>query len=126
MPALSFKRQFAEAILTGRKTHTLRNPRARPIKIGDRLQLYSGMRTKQCRKIGEAVCDRVWLADLDLRFESASIHIDGKLMGLLSFAISDGFENFREMQAFWLKEHKTLEWSGVLIGWRDFKPEQSQ
>ena len=49
MVAFSFKAQFADLVASGKKTQTIRQTaRAKP---GDRLQLYTGMRTKKCRKL---------------------------------------------------------------------------
>jgi len=59
MPALSFNKQFARLVELGRKRQTIRVKRKRPIKAGDRLYLYTGMRTKVCRKLGEADCASV-------------------------------------------------------------------
>lgn len=56
MPAINFT-VFQDKILSGEKCQTVRaTARARP---GDRLHLYTGMRTKACRKLGEAVCAAV-------------------------------------------------------------------
>jgi len=59
MPALNFKKQFIEKILSGEKKQTIRAMRKRPFKVGDRLYLYTWMRTRWCRKLGEAVCTKV-------------------------------------------------------------------
>lgn len=37
MPAYNFKAQFAEAVESGRKQQTLRKPRKRPTRVGDKL-----------------------------------------------------------------------------------------
>lgn len=51
MPAYNFKAQFAEAVANGSKRQTLRPPRRRATKPGDTLYLYTGMRTKACRRL---------------------------------------------------------------------------
>src|ERR1051326_4822817 len=66
MPALNFKKQFVPAIRAGisksknfklqPKRQTIRAIRKRPIVKGDTLYLYTGMRTRNCALIGEAVC----------------------------------------------------------------------
>jgi len=56
MPALNFQARFADAVERGDKTQTIRAPRKRPFKVGDNLYLYTGMRTKWCRKLLDAVC----------------------------------------------------------------------
>lgn len=59
MVAYSFMTQFQQPILQGTKQHTLRAPRsgrARHARVGDELQLYVGLRTKACRRLGIAHC----------------------------------------------------------------------
>jgi hypothetical protein len=55
MPALNFRPQFADLVSSGQKTQTIRQVRKCPIKVGDTLWLYTGMRTKQCRLLADAV-----------------------------------------------------------------------
>src|SRR5713226_2877004 len=62
MPAYSFQECFIPFLLDGSKDHTVRKERAgrsRHARPGDRIYLYYGMRTKWCRKIGEAICSYV-------------------------------------------------------------------
>jgi len=56
VPLLGFAKQFAPEVEAGRKLMTIRLRRKRPFRVGDRLYLYGGLRTKQCRKLGEATC----------------------------------------------------------------------
>ena len=66
MVALNFKPEFLQAIDCGYKTRTIRRIRksGNPRK-GDKLQLYSGMRTRQCDKIRDAICIRVRPVTID-------------------------------------------------------------
>lgn len=59
MPALNFKMQFADKVEKGEKIQTIRATRKRPFRCGDKLYLYTGLRTKYCKKIGESVCHNV-------------------------------------------------------------------
>lgn len=59
MPALNFQRRFVLKILGGVKRHTIRAKRKIPIKPGDRLFLFSGMRTKQCERVANVTCSKV-------------------------------------------------------------------
>lgn len=59
MPALNFKKQFAEAVRSGDKHQTIRRKRKRPFVVGDTVQLYTGQRTKSCEKLGEGYVDFV-------------------------------------------------------------------
>ena len=62
MVAFNFKAQFADAVERGVKRQTIRAIRkdGRVPHIGSALQLYTGMRTKNCRKLKDAVCTNVW------------------------------------------------------------------
>ena len=55
MPLLGFT-VFWDMILSGRKRQTIRKLRKKQIMVGDRLHLYWKLRTKECRKLGEAIC----------------------------------------------------------------------
>lgn len=132
MVAYSFQRQFAPPILAGTKRHTIRNPRtgrsghARP---GDPLQLYTGMRTKQCRLIGTAVCQ--WVRGVVMNFPRPSVIVrtlDGLQpiatyaddTALNEFARSDGFDDWAALAAFWRETHRSTQaFEGVIIGWDD-------
>lgn len=58
MPALNFKKRFEPMIESGDKRQTIRAKRkdCRDPKEGQTLYLYTGMRSKGCRKLGEAPC----------------------------------------------------------------------
>jgi hypothetical protein len=125
--AYSFKKQFIEPILTGRKRQTIRAVGLRHhARIDTTIQLYTGMRTKQCQLIGTAFCADAPLITLD--FPRNRIHIQGRVLrndqvALDTFAKRDGFENWAGLRAFWELEHRALKvWEGVMIEWRDFAP----
>lgn len=52
---------FIDKILSGEKRQTIRRAgfKWKSVKVGDKLTLYTGLRTKQCRKLGEAVVESV-------------------------------------------------------------------
>lgn len=56
MPVLNFKPQFVPFILDGTKFHTIRATRKRPVKPGDRLFLYTGLRQKGAKLLREETC----------------------------------------------------------------------
>lgn len=117
---ISPKRQTIRAI--GRRRH------ARP---GEILQLYYGMRTKQCRSIGVALCTGV--KEIRISVEGAKIEILHDIVwhetrtrdGLDEFARNDGFSDWADMQSFWRKEHGNLKhlgpFVGVLIEWEPIR-----
>lgn len=59
MPAYNFQFQFVEKILNGEKPHTIRRRRKHPTKVGDRIMMFTGMRTKDCRQFAEATCVKI-------------------------------------------------------------------
>ena len=117
MVAYNFQHQFAEAVESGRKRQTIRAPLkdGRHAKPGDQLQLYTGMRSKACRKLRDAVChdscrirveaDKIWT------FGPQELHLD-----LQAWAKRDGFESWADMRAFFEASHG-LPFDGVLISW---------
>jgi len=118
MPALNFKKQFASAIESGEKKQTIRALRkdGRNPKPGDTLYLYTGMRTKGCRKLGEAKCISVEQIginesiDIDLGTRSLSIAEEMEIIR------DDGFENSAQFYQFFRDNHG-LPFFGLLIKW---------
>ena len=126
MVAYSFQKQFIEPILAGTKAQTIRADRKRHARPGEALQLYTAMRTKQCRLIGRAVCGIVAPIKIDLRDHWIDFPATGvrytKTLDLDFFARLDGFAHWTAMLAFWRQEHGTaIVFSGVLIKWERFE-----
>jgi hypothetical protein len=67
MPLLGFT-MFKEEVLSGQKDQTIRKPRKIPIKVSDRLYLYWKLRTKQCEKLGEAICTETFIIRITYRY----------------------------------------------------------
>ena len=130
MVALSFKAAFADDVEEGRKRRTIRRTRkAKNPAPGDELQLYSGLRTKACRKLADAICTRVRVVTIDhmgIKLEGRHLwaghapayqggvdpeHYDG------DFAHADGFQCFGDMADFF-ESHYGLPFTGQLIEWR--------
>lgn len=114
---LMFKPQFADDVEAGRKNRTMRPPRKRKIKVGDRLDLrkWSGKpyASKQV-KLREATCTAVHEVFIAT---ARCIRIDNVLVIpeiLDAFAKLDGFETSEQMIAFFDKEHG-LPFCGDLI-----------
>jgi hypothetical protein len=99
---------------------------ARP---GETLQLYTGMRTKQCKSIGVAKCTEVH--PIEIRFDDvvfwvilpASSTRAARIKGdkLEEFARADGFADSADMAAFWRAEHGSGIFKGVLIRWEPIR-----
>lgn len=120
MPAINYQERFAPKVESGEKRQTIRPKRKREIKPGDTLYHYTGMRTKQCRKLRTDVCLECRPITIDK--SSMSILQDGTLhvfpVGtfLNWFAWRDGFNKWPEMRD-WFKKRYGLPFEGVLITW---------
>lgn len=126
MPALNFQARFAPFVESGEKRQTIRAHRTHPIYVGDHLYLYTGMRTKQCRKLGEAVCTEIVPVKI---FKGGSTFLGDSLLGprqMEKLAIADGFtagdgSRYRvracEKMVDWFEKTHGLPFRGVLIRW---------
>lgn len=132
MVAYSFKARFVDPIRSGLgyyehidgmnptpKRQTIRAyGKRRHAREGETLQLYTAMRTKQCKKIADVRCTEVsriiiWPAIM-------VIMVNGLIMTarqIQKFARADGFADAADMQAFWHREHGDAKFEGVLIRW---------
>ena len=101
----NFKDRFAPAVEMGLKTSTIRlfAKTAPPVK-GDRLKLYTGMRTKKCRKLREVICQDccpIFITEDDIQLNGIS-RSPGEQNSL---AFHDGFNNAAELRAFFRKTY---------------------
>lgn len=122
MPSLSFQQQFVPGIYAmlskdyavrtkvKPKITTIRKARKRPFKKGDRLFLFSGLRTKKCVRLGEVICTKVE----DVTIEKVAdqyymIAINGTMITeeeISVMARHDGFTTGQEMIKWFGKHHK--------------------
>lgn len=117
MPALNFQKQFAPKVESGEKKQTIRANRkdGRDLKPGDTLYLYTGMRTKTCRKLGEAEAKSVH----DVKIDERGTMVDGIRLDPLTlkhFAQADGFSCVKDYLNFFTRTHG-LPFRGKLIRW---------
>lgn len=119
---------FIDKILSGEKRQTIRRagPKWKNVKAGDKLTLYTGLRTKQCRKLGEAVVESITPIFLTPATGRAWVRLPFGLAGLrdddLEFiALMDGFPNLSRFWEFFAEKYgfETLEF--YVIRWADFK-----
>lgn len=121
MVAYSFKARFAEPILAGTKGGTIRADRRRHARQGEEMQLYTGMRTKQCRLIARKTCldiEQIWLwFGMKPALRLGSLHFSN-VQDLDEFATFDGFTNWMELEQFWRDVHEsTWDFEGWHIRW---------
>lgn len=135
MPALNFK-IFIDKILSGEKRQTIRPSRKYPVKQGDKLYLYTGMRTKNCRKLGESICSKI----IPISIKLVDIFGDGTDINLFIFhrrsnhsfifkqakklALDDGFNDIDEFNNFFIDTYKIKVGDSKefdIIKWIDFE-----
>lgn len=116
MVGFNFSAVFADAVASGRKTRTIRLKRRG--NVGDRCQHYTGMRTKQCRKLVDP--DPV-LREVTAVTLTPDMVIIGEagLRGaaLQKFAELDGFKDYDAMYAWLAKRHRKTIIDGYLHDW---------
>lgn len=139
MVAYSFKSRFAEPILAGTKRQTIRADRKRHARPGEEIQLYTGMRTRQCKLIARAICNNISRIHIMFPMPHEKAYVGGILVNdhnnpggnpdepsvdywkpreLDAFAQRDGFKNWPDMTQFWRERGEDyLDWFGVLISW---------
>lgn len=119
MVLYGFKQQFAAKVEDGSKPHTIRNLRKNGhAKPGDLLQLYSGLRTKDCRKLLDP--DPVCWETFPIWIEAQNMAVllgdrqdwlsDGEIEAL---AIADGFDSVKEFFDFFPADNEK-----ILICWQ--------
>jgi hypothetical protein len=120
MGAYNFKPRFVPFIRNETKRHTIRAKRARPDKPGNTLHLFTGQRTKACRRIGRAICIKV--EDIVIS-ASHQVFVDGVELNASeknALAYCDGFRAggvpraFELMMKFW---EGRLPFHGDIVHW---------
>ena len=122
MAAYNFQKQFAPLIRAGTKTQTIRPVgKRRHARPGEPIQLYTGMRTRACRKIltDDPVCLAVSPIALDFTAEPRIV-VDGAAVEpsqLDAFARADGFASLDEMREFFVGQYDAVAENMLLIRW---------
>jgi len=116
MVAFNFQSQFVAAIQSGEKRQTIR--RTARASVGDRLQLYTGMRTKACRKLISpdpicTMCHYVALRPDGITFGDASLFPSAD-----EFARQDGFRDYDDMHRWFTERYGDAYFVGRLVRWR--------
>jgi len=118
--AYNFQRQFAPRILDGSKPHTIRARRKNGYlpKVGERIKLYTGMRTKQCELLREVTVTRVRPIIVH-SVQFPGVVLDGRTLRMYEIcdlATADGFKNEYAFFDFF-REKRGDSFSGYLIEW---------
>ena len=102
------------------KRQSIRAERKRPIKKDEKLYLYTGLRTKKTRKLGEAICMNEFTIRMDLDSDIPIIHSKQKRLGILDdcwisdelyfdLAYNDGFDSIEQFWSFFQKHYRKTE-----------------
>lgn len=119
MPALNYQKQFAELVEDSRKKQTIRALRKYPIRWQDRLYHYTGMRTKNCRKLGESIASVV----SEITISETAVKVDGQVLyreSVLQLAKADGFNTVEDFMEYFSTNHG-LPFRGQLIKWENIQ-----
>lgn len=115
MTALSFKARFAGPVERREKRQSIREHGDR-FKVGLPIQLYTGMRTKACRKLvaDDPVCRSVEPVTITREYTAIG---DWRLASgdLIDFVRADGFKSIAEFHLFFLDGRERFD--GFLIKW---------
>ncbi len=135
MPAYNFKAQFSPAVEAGQKLCTIRG---RAAKVGTTAYLYTGMRTKACRKLAQGTivdCININLGyekdgtprlNLEMTYKNLCNSKEINLLNFTQLAKADGFSSSLEMVNFFRDTYKiskpTIDggifvFSGYMITW---------
>jgi hypothetical protein len=96
----NFKARFAAAVENGAKTSTIRLfLKTTPPKKGNRLKHFTGMRTKQCRRLLQPICQEC----LRIQITENKIILGKQELTRAEenqLAVNDGFHNAAELRTF--------------------------
>ncbi len=127
MPQLNFSAQFAQAVADGSKRQTIRAMRKNPIKLDDTLHLYTGLRTKQARRLlPPQQCTAALLIGIRYKalknsnYQSLEVSLQhkGKLRRdeIEEVAKADGFDSVEAFAAWFLPKGRE-NFKGQLLKW---------
>lgn len=118
MTVIMFQPRFAPMVADGSKQQTVRPPRKRPIKVGDKVSL----RKWAARPYGSpqiVLRESVCAGTAPIMIAQDGIVLDGvAILGqdLDRFAVADGFRDWNDLLA-WFSDTHALPLHGILIRW---------
>lgn len=124
---------FIDKILSGAKRQTIRRagPKWANVKVGDKLTLYTGLRTKQCRKLGEAVVESITPITIDTECDNVAVEtplgdFNLDLPALNDLVARDGFDSNDDFFKFFCLNYYVGRLKMVVIRWADFKEAKNE
>ena len=119
---------FIDKILSGEKRQTIRRAgfKWKSVKVGDKLTLYTGLRTKECRKLGEAFVESITPIMIDTECDNVAVEtplgdFNLDLPALNDLVARDGFDSNDEFFKFFCLNYKVGRFKMFVIRWTDFK-----
>lgn len=125
MVSFNFQPEFIPDIESGRKVGTIRQTRR--CEPGQRMHLYTGLRTKECKLIAVKECSETLRCIIEprgicLQKSSAPREHFGLILLPLAasdlFAISDGFASYMRMYEWFLDRYKQEVFHGFVHRWK--------
>lgn len=117
MVAFNFSPEFVPLIEAREKCQTIR--KTRRANLGDALQLYTGQRTKACRKLLDPDPTCTLVDYVSIRPEYLTLGDTRKHAGNADdFAKRDGFADYGEMVAWFEKKYGSPFFQGYVHGWK--------
>lgn len=113
--AINFSERFAGPVERGEKRQTIR--RSKKCEAGAALQIYTGQRTKACRKLLDAVCKDVTYVGLTERGVTLGTTVDRFPRDIDEFARLDGFKDYADMWKWFSERYETNSFTGYIIRW---------
>ena len=126
MPALNYSDQFAPKVESGDKRQTIRALRKRPIKTGDILYHFHGLRHPGCRRLGYSIAEEVMPIKMHARLLTVPRRVVVKCDGewrrigprtLFELAEDDGFDSVDAFFAWFNPGNGSQAFRGQLIRW---------
>lgn len=119
MVAFNFATEFAGPVERREKLQTIRQTRR--AKVGDRIQLYTGQRTADCRKLSDVdpICTLVTYVAIRPDYLTVG-NTDDHPRDRDEFARLDGFKDYADMYRWFLERYGWTEFVGYLHRW-EFK-----
>ena len=123
---------FAGKIKSGEKRQTIRraSPKWKNVKAGDKLTLYTGLRTKQCRKLGEAFVEDIGEVKLYKAGLIGAINREGEYWltedEVEQLSRRDGFDDVYDFWKFFDAHYPERPIKMNVIRWKDFKEAKNE
>ena len=116
---------FIDKILSGEKRQTIRKASSKweNVKAGDTLTLYTGLRTKKYRKLGEAEVESIEDIEIEIGFFGSFVDwcgMEATEDEVREIAKADGFDCISDFLAFF-HDHYGDNFTGKIIKWKNFR-----